>query len=266
MNRISRFLLLSGSLGLFLLQTPLRGQEVPSPSQILGYELGEKFTPVGGISHYFSALAEASDRVSVHPFGRSVEGRPLLQVLVATPDQRGRLEEILELNRELTDPETSRTRADEIIRTNPAVVYLSYGVHGIEASSSEAAMWTAYDLARGAEDVARAKALRTREEREDDRWAQAVPRTILTVSPDPRHPLAAGGIADGLTNEMFVLSRGRAFEPSNGFESVAFFPEDLSKISGVITEESLDRLGQSSWPAQIGVGRVRRKVSPGPNH
>ena len=79
MNRLSRLFLLSGSLGLFLLQTPLRGQEVPSPSQILGYELGEKFTPVAGVSHYFSALAEASDRVSVHPFGRSVEGRPLLQ-------------------------------------------------------------------------------------------------------------------------------------------------------------------------------------------
>ena len=155
MTRLARLLLLSGFLGLLLIQTPLRGQEVPSPTQILGYELGERFTPVAGISHYFSALAEASDRVSVHPYGKSVEGRPLLQVLVATPAQRARLEEILELNRELTHPETSQNRADEIIRANPAVVYLSYGVHGNEASSSEAAMWTAFDLARGAPDVAR---------------------------------------------------------------------------------------------------------------
>jgi hypothetical protein len=101
----------------------------------------------------------------------------------------------------------------------------------------------------------RARALRTREEREDDRWAQAVPGTILKVSLDGGHPLAAGGSADGLFREMFVLSRGRAFEPSDGFESVAFFPENLQRISGVISEERLARLDQSTWMAQVGLGR-----------
>jgi murein tripeptide amidase MpaA len=33
------------------------------------------------------------------------------------------------------------------------VVYFSYGVHGNESSSSEAAMWTAWDLARDAAEV-----------------------------------------------------------------------------------------------------------------
>jgi len=132
------------------------GQEVPSPAQLLGYELGEHFTTVAGISHYFSALAEASELVSVHSYGITMEGRPLIQVLVASPANRARLEEILDLNRELTLPETSEARASEIISTNPAVVYLSYGVHGNEASSSEAALWTAYDLARGVDPVASA--------------------------------------------------------------------------------------------------------------
>jgi hypothetical protein len=100
-----------------------------------------------------------------------------------------------------------------------------------------------------------AKALRTREEREEDRWAEAVPGTILKVQLDPRHPLAAGGSADGLDGEMFVLSRGRAFEPADGFESVAFFPEGLEEISGVISEESLDRLDRSTWLAEVRVGR-----------
>ena len=54
---------------------------------------------------------------------------------------------------------------------------------------------------------------------------------------------------------MFVLSRGRAFEPSDGFESVAFFSEGLEKISGVISEESLDRLDRSTWLAEVRVGR-----------
>ena len=153
--RAPRFSLLGFAFLLFLLpQTPAFGQEVPSPAEVLGYDLGDRFTTVAGISEYFSALAEASDLVSVHPYGTTMEGRPLIQVLVASLANRSRLDEILALNRELTLPETSEARASEIIGTNPAVVYISYGVHGNESSSSEAALWTAYDLARGADDVA----------------------------------------------------------------------------------------------------------------
>jgi hypothetical protein len=56
---------------------------------------------------------------------------------------------------------------------------------------------------------------------------------------------------------MFVLSRGRAFEPAEGFESVAFFPDGLEKISGVISDQNLERLEQSTWLARVGVGRGR---------
>jgi len=141
-------------LALLLPPRGVAGQEIPSPAQVLGYELGERFTPVAGVVHYFNRLAGASDLVSVHPYGETNEGRPLLQVLVASAAHRARLEEILDLNRELTDPETSEARAREIVSTNPAVVYLSYGVHGSESSSPEAALWTAWDLVRGAADVA----------------------------------------------------------------------------------------------------------------
>lgn len=142
--------------GVALLSAPgvVFAQETPSPAQVLGYELGQRFTTVAGVNRYMEALAEASERVSVHPYGTTYEGRPLIQVLIASTSHRARLDEILAMNRELTDPSTSQARAEEIIRTNPAVVYLSYGVHGNEASSSEAAMWTAWDLAREAEDVA----------------------------------------------------------------------------------------------------------------
>ncbi len=154
MPRLFRFAPASLTLALLLPGGQAGAQSIPSPAEALGYELGEEFTPVAGIVHYLYALAEASDRVSVHPYGKSYEGRPLLQVLVASPAHRARLEEILDLNRELTRPETSEARAREIIRSNPAVVYLSYGVHGSESSSSEAALWTAWDLARGAPEVA----------------------------------------------------------------------------------------------------------------
>lgn len=129
-------------------------QAPPSPEQVLGWDLGERFTDVAAVGRYFETLAAASPLVSVAEYGASAEGRPLLQVLVASAAHRSRLDEILAANRELSDPETTASRADEIVRSNPAVVYFSYGVHGNESSSSEAALWTAWDLARGAPEVA----------------------------------------------------------------------------------------------------------------
>ncbi|MDX1623989.1 MAG: M14 family metallopeptidase [Gemmatimonadota bacterium] len=126
----------------------------PSPEEVLGHALGERFTDVAGVNRYLEALAEGSPLVSIEPYGESVEGRPLIHAVIASPDHRDRLDEILEANAELVRPGTSPGRASAIASSNPAVVYFSYGVHGNESSSSEAAIWTAWDLARGAPGLA----------------------------------------------------------------------------------------------------------------
>ena len=123
---------------------------VPSPAEVLGYELGARFTEHAGVVRYMEALAAASPNVEVRRYGETVEGRPLLQVVIARTDYLTRLDDVLARNRELADPATTEARAREIAATTPAVLYFSYGVHGNESSSSEAAMWTAWDLARGA--------------------------------------------------------------------------------------------------------------------
>jgi len=129
-------------------------QAPPSPEQVLGYALGERFTPYSGVQQYARALAAAApDRVRYQPYGQTYEGRELFQLVVARPDVMQRLDAVLAANAELTRPETSVARAAQVASSNPAVVYFSYGVHGNESSSSEAALWTAWDLARGAPDV-----------------------------------------------------------------------------------------------------------------
>lgn len=126
----------------------------PSPEQVLGYPLGRHFTPTAGVQGYLRLLADSSPAVDYRVYGRTPERRELVQVVIARPEHLQRLEQILAANAELTRPETGEARAREIARGNPAVVYFSYGVHGNEASSSEAAMWTAWDLVRGAPEVA----------------------------------------------------------------------------------------------------------------
>ncbi|HKJ93340.1 MAG TPA: M14 family metallopeptidase [Longimicrobiales bacterium] len=128
---------------------------LPSPRDVLGYERGARFTPGADVVRYMEALAAAApDRVRVERYGETGEGRPLIQVVVARPEVMARLDDVLARNRRLADPSLGESQAQQIASSNPAVVYLSYGVHGNESSSSEAAMWTAWDLARGAPSVA----------------------------------------------------------------------------------------------------------------
>ncbi len=128
-------------------------QAPPSPADVLGYALGERFTPYAGVQRYSRALADASDRVDYRAYGTTPEGRELFQLVIATPQNLQRLDGILAANAELARG-ASAERAREIASGNPAVVYFSYGVHGNESSSSEAALYTAWDLAREAPEVA----------------------------------------------------------------------------------------------------------------
>jgi len=130
------------------------GAAIPSPADFLGHPLGASFTPHDGIRSYARVLADLSSAVDYEVYGETFEGRELFQMLIATPANHARMDEILALNAELVREGTSEARAREIAATNPGVVYFSYGVHGNESSSSEAAIWTAYDLAAGSPEVA----------------------------------------------------------------------------------------------------------------
>ncbi len=139
---------------LVLVVQPAVGQSAPpSPEEVLGYPLGRHFTDAAEVHRYSRTLADASPLVRYREYGVTPERRPLYQLIIAREDHLGRLDQILAANAEMTRAGTSEVRARQIVAGNPAIIYFSYGVHGNEASSSEAAMWTAWDLARGAPEV-----------------------------------------------------------------------------------------------------------------
>ncbi|HEU4454511.1 MAG TPA: hypothetical protein VFR81_15695, partial [Longimicrobium sp.] len=91
----------------------------PSPAQVLGYELGERFTPYAGVREYARALDAASDRVEYRPYGQTYEGRELFQLVIATPENLRRLDQVLAANAELARG-ASPERARQIAAANPA--------------------------------------------------------------------------------------------------------------------------------------------------
>lgn len=120
---------------------------VPSPESFLGYAIGERFTRHHDTVAYVRALAESSDRAVYLPYGRTNQHRELGILTVSSPANIARLDEILERNRSLSRPaETDADRAAAVARDNPAVVWLSFNVHGNEASCTEAAQQLAYTL------------------------------------------------------------------------------------------------------------------------
>ena len=123
-------------------------EDVPSPADFLGYELGTQFTFYADVVRYIEALAEASDRVTLHEYGETYEGRPLHYLVVTSPAQQARIDTIRQNNLRLATGETlGQAEARSLIDNQPVVVWLSYNVHGNEPSSTEAAMQVAYRLA-----------------------------------------------------------------------------------------------------------------------
>ena len=126
---------------------------IPTVESVLGHESGERITWHRDTIGYFEALAEAApDRITLFRYAESWEGRELIYAVITSPGNMARIDEVRANMQRLVDPRrTSRAEATTIIGNQPAVTWLSYGVHGNEISSTDAAMMTAYHLlaARG---------------------------------------------------------------------------------------------------------------------
>jgi hypothetical protein len=133
-----------------LITCMLQGQNlVKSPEQFLGYALGERFTRHHRVVEYMEHLASGSaGRMITRSYGQTNEGRPLMLAFVSSPENIRRLEEIRKNNLRLAGLASDKMAPSEDM---PVIVWLSYNVHGNEASSMEAVMKTAHTLLSGAD-------------------------------------------------------------------------------------------------------------------
>jgi hypothetical protein len=131
---------------------------IPTVEEVLGYAPGERITWHRDALKYFDALAAAApNRVVITEYARSWQNRELVYAIISSPQNIARLPAIKAGMQSLADPrQTSESEASAIIAGQPAVTWLSYGVHGNEISSTDASMLTAYHLlaSRGDERVA----------------------------------------------------------------------------------------------------------------
>jgi len=112
--------------------------QIQSPSEFLGYELGNSFTRHHKVVEYYQQLAAADpDRVVLEQYGETNEGRPLYLVFLGSKDIISNREAIRENHLKSLVGESTNDHS---------IVWLSYNVHGNESVSTEASMKTAFEL------------------------------------------------------------------------------------------------------------------------
>ncbi|MDX1909571.1 MAG: M14 family zinc carboxypeptidase [Bacteroidia bacterium] len=119
---------------------------IPTPQRVLGYEVGAWHVTHDQLVRYIETLNRTSRRTRLDTIGYTYEQRPLLNLIISSPANINRLEEIRRQHLALSDP-TASARLD--IRHMPAVVYLGFSIHGNEPSGSNASMLLAYYLTAG---------------------------------------------------------------------------------------------------------------------
>lgn len=138
MKKIFLFTLLLFSINVFA--------QLQSPEAFLGYKIGSRYTAHHKIVSYFQHVAQnAGISVKLEKYGETNEHRPLYLAFISSQENISKLEQIRLNNLKLASVNTDKSLA--VAENAPAVVWLSYNVHGNETSSSEAAMLTLFALA-----------------------------------------------------------------------------------------------------------------------
>ena len=117
-------------------------ENIESPEEFLGYEIGNQHTRHDLILAYFKYLSSASERANLINYGKTHEGRSLVLLSISSSENLKNLEEIKTKHLKSTIPGSLKTIDENL----PIIINLGYGIHGNEPSGSEAALLTAYTL------------------------------------------------------------------------------------------------------------------------
>lgn len=117
-------------------------QQITSPKEFLGYELGTRFSRHHQVVDYFQKIAtELPNQIKLEEYGKTYEHRPLYLAIISSEENIQNLETIRQKNLKNAGVLDGDATSNDV-----AIVWLSYNVHGNEASSTEASMKTIYEL------------------------------------------------------------------------------------------------------------------------
>ena len=128
---------------LFTTVIDINSQNLKSPSDFLGYDIGTQFSRHSQVVDYFDHVSkEMNENILLINYGKTYERRPLFYAVISSKENIAEIESIRLNNLSALDVNENRSN-------DKAIVWLSYSVHGNESSSTEASMQTVYELLTG---------------------------------------------------------------------------------------------------------------------
>ncbi|WP_157430811.1 M14 family zinc carboxypeptidase [Actinomadura macra] len=128
--------------------TPVYRGKVPTPRQVLGFDLGERQATAAESDLYLETVAAKSERVVSGTLARTAQGRPLKYAIAGRPEVVSRAG-LAKTRREagwLRDPRTPDALATRIAARGVPILWVSGNVHGDEPSGTDAALRVLRDL------------------------------------------------------------------------------------------------------------------------
>ena len=137
--------LFSQDLKYYLPDSVTYNPSIPKPKDIIYHEVGEWHITHDRLVNYMKAIAVAApERIKLETMGFTYEGRPQVLLIITSPKNHQRLEEIRKQHLLLSDPSRS---ASVNIENMPIVVWIGHSIHGNESSGANASLLSAYYLA-----------------------------------------------------------------------------------------------------------------------
>ncbi len=133
------------------LPAPMHAQAVPTPASVLGFTPGtdRRLVEWPVLVDYYRRLAAASDRVELRELGRSTNGAPFLALIISSPANLARLDDLRDINARLADPRRIGSDAERarLLHDARTVVLITSSVHSTEVGGHFTPAVLAYRLA-----------------------------------------------------------------------------------------------------------------------
>ena len=98
--------------------------EIPTPEEILGFQVGKWHVSHDKLVEYMRKLVSSSDRISIENRGTTYEDRPLLLLTITSPQNHENIEEIQQKHVLLTEKKGAQIDTSEL----PVVVYQGFSI------------------------------------------------------------------------------------------------------------------------------------------
>jgi len=130
-------------------QTSTPQTRITPPEVFFGFQLGadRKIARWDKIVNYFQLLEKESPRIKVINLGPTTMGQPFLLVIISSPENLARLDQLKAINQKISDPRgLEENEIKNLINEGKAIICQSMSLHATEIGGTQMAPELTYDL------------------------------------------------------------------------------------------------------------------------